>query len=151
MLTLIKRKYEKRGASKKRWYNLYQCSCGKTTIAKPWSVEKGIIKSCGCLNLKRNGMSSHPLYVKFEGILKRCYYPKNPSYRWYGAKGIGVCREWKGNPLLFLEWGLMNGWKHGLQIDRVDSTKDYSPDNCRFVTARENTLNMWEDRRARQK
>jgi hypothetical protein len=36
---------------------------------------------------------------------------------------------------------VFNGWHEGLQIDRIDNNKGYSPDNCRFVTPKENLRN----------
>ena len=56
----------------------------------------------------------------------------------YGGKGIRVCQEWLDNPELFEEWSLENGYEDNLTIDRIDSTKDYCPDNCRWVTLEDN-------------
>ena len=67
----------------------------------------------------------------------RCYRPKSSSYRWYGGKGVGVCGEWSDFGA-FEEGATSNGWQHGLDLDRVDPELDYSPENCRFVSKREN-------------
>lgn len=75
----------------------------------------------------------------FLGMKMRCYSPKNKSYRWYGGKGIKVCDEWMDNPKLFEIWSISNGYKKGLTIDRIDENKDYSPDNCRWITNEENS------------
>jgi hypothetical protein len=39
----------------------------------------------------------------------------------------------------FREWALRNGYKDGLSIDRIDSEKNYTPENCRWITVKENT------------
>ena len=78
------------------------------------------------------------LCVIFKGMLDRCYNPKERTYRWYGAKGIKVCDEWIQNPRSFEEWALDNGYQDGLTVDRIDESKDYSPDNCRWITLSDN-------------
>lgn len=74
----------------------------------------------------------------YQGILERCYNEKDKAYRWYGGKGVKVCKEWIDNPLLFEDWALSNGYKEKLTIDRKDESKGYSPDNCRWVTVSDN-------------
>lgn len=74
----------------------------------------------------------------FDNIVQRCYNPNNKSYRWYGAKGVGICEEWINNPKSFEEWALHNGYNDGLTIDRINENEDYSPNNCRWVSNVEN-------------
>src|SRR5262249_20306952 len=59
----------------------------------------------------------------------------------YGGRGIGVCQEWRRSFLLFATWAQSTGYRDDLQIDRVDNSQDYSPANCRWVTAQENQRN----------
>lgn len=75
----------------------------------------------------------------FNGMKNRCYNYNDKSYRWYGAKGIKICNEWLDNPLLFEKWSIANGYNNNLTIDRIDETKDYSADNCRWVTLNNNS------------
>lgn len=71
---------------------------------------------------------------------QRCYNPNNPRYYRYGGRGITICEEWK-NLNNFIEWALSNGWVEGLQIDRINNDGNYTPDNCRFVTNKQNSRN----------
>lgn len=74
----------------------------------------------------------------FRKIKQRCYSSNSKDYRWYGAKGIEICKEWLDYPPNFEIWALQNGYKQGLTIDRIDSTKNYSPSNCRWIELKEN-------------
>ncbi|MGN5457080.1 MAG: hypothetical protein ACI4XN_13890 [Candidatus Kurthia intestinigallinarum] len=75
----------------------------------------------------------------FAGMKRRCYNQNSKEYRWYGAKGIKICNEWIINPKLFEDWAINNGYSDSLTIDRKDETKDYSPDNCRWITGKNNS------------
>lgn len=77
------------------------------------------------------------LHKIYEHMMYRCYNPKSVNYKYYGARGIGVCEEWRNNPMLFKKWALSNGYNSTLTLDRIDSNKGYSPDNCRWVTMKE--------------
>lgn len=52
-------------------------------------------------------------------------------------KGIGYCSEWE-QFVPFQEWSIANGYADNLTIDRLDATKDYSPENCQWITCTEN-------------
>ena len=88
----------------------------------------------------------NPLYSVYQGMKKRCYTPSTAGYENYGGKGIKVCEEWKNSFFTFQKWAIDNGYyydtskKRGdkLSIDRIDSDKDYCPENCRFIPLSEN-------------
>lgn len=62
-------------------------------------------------------------------IMRRCYNENSIAYKDYGAKGIKVYEPWHDRET-FRKWMLENGYKKGLRINRKDSSKDYTPDNC---------------------
>jgi transposase-like protein len=80
------------------------------------------------------------LYNLWTTMMHRCYNVKRKKYGNYGGRGIRVCEEWH-EPNAFIEWAMMNGYRPGLQIDRIDNEKGYSPENCRWVTPKENSRN----------
>jgi len=129
------------------------CSCGNTTTASTRQLQIGGKKSCGCrkskATIKRNkdnathGLRTHALYRIRRGIINRCADKTN---KYYGAKGITVCDEWKHSVVAFFEWAILNGWKMGLSIHRKDPTGNYTPDNCVFMTKSAHTTlhNHWK-------
>ena len=85
--------------------------------------------------------TEHPkLYLVWETMKNRCENPNRAKYKDYGARGIEVCDEWH-NTENFCKWALENGYEEGLQIDRIDNNGNYEPNNCRWVTPKENSRN----------
>ena len=122
-----------------RW--LCKCDCGSLSTVRASELRSGGTKSCGCLAREvasarsyRHGLRDHPLYATWANAKRRCYSPKHKSYRWYGAKGITVCKEWREDFQAFYDWAIAHGYKQGLTIDRRRNSRGYSPSNCRFIT-----------------
>ena len=90
------------------------------------------------MNIK-HGFYGTKLYGLRKDILKRCYQKSAKNYKYYGGRGIKVCKEWFENPKSFFDWAIRNGYKDGLEIDRIDFDGNYEPSNCHFITHRENT------------
>ena len=129
--------------------------CGKEVVATTSDLHKGHTKSCGCLNRKRlsernsaqnttHGCSYEPWYPTYATMMGRCGHWEGATERDlhnYRDRGITVCEEWRESPQAFGDWLLAHGWRKGLEIDRIDNSKGYSPDNCHVVTHKENVNN----------
>lgn len=127
----VKRCHLKNGASR----GCRKCAASKSYETRPVTERKSYI----------DGRTKEPLYHIWWSIRGRCYNPKHVSYHSYGARGIKICDEWL-DYANFREWALSNGWNESLQIDRIDNDCDYCPENCRFVTPKQNCNNRRNNR-----
>lgn len=136
--------YGKIGNDRSVWV---RCDCGNEREMGQYKLTKAVkpARSCGCAVLENHpsthNLTTHPLYPIWRAMRSRCYNEKSKSYPLYGARGITIGEEWKGDPKSFIDWLETNGYKKGLQIDRKDNDGPYSPDNCRVVTRKVNCNN----------
>lgn len=85
------------------------------------------------------------LYNIWSCMKQRCNNPNHTAAPWYHDKGIRVCPEWNDNYKEFESWALSHGYNPTLTIDRIDSGRDYSPNNCQWITLKENQRRAKED------
>ena len=152
--------FEYAGTDKNRKaYWICRCDCGKDTVVEGSRLRNGTTNSCGCLqketasaiamrynssdsysapNRRIHGENKKPLHRVWCQIRSRC---RNKENRYYGGRGIKVCKEWDEDYIAFRAWALKNGYQDGLEIDRIDVNGDYCPDNCRWVTRKEQVRN----------
>ena len=142
MLTVVER-LENTSDGGSVW--LCRCECGTLTKVRGKNLKNGAVKSCGCLKNKpttqTHGMSKTSIYKIWAGMKSRCSYEKSCSFSRYGGRGIKVCDEWKNSFESFYTWSLDNGYKKGLSIERVNNNGDYCPENCKWVSQKEQCLN----------
>lgn len=132
------------------------CECGNETEVNGYSLIYGFTKSCGCLYMEMaselgknntiHGLSHDRLYSIWHGMVSRCTNKKDEGYQWYGAKGIEVCKDWYDNFMNFYTWAISNGYDTNLEIERKDLDGDYCPENCTWVTEKEQCYNRSSNR-----
>lgn len=130
---------------KKKW--LCQCGCGREIVVSASNLKSGHSQQCRTCQLKAvqtgnvtHNQSGTKLYRVWNGIKTRCENPNSKSYPEYGGRGITLCPEWH-DAATFLEWAWANGYHEGLEIDRIDNDRGYSPDNCHWIPRKNNANN----------
>jgi hypothetical protein len=71
-------------------------------------------------------------YTCWKNIKTRCNNPNNNRYPEYGGKGIKVCEEWNTFEQFYSDVGPAPTHNH--MLGRIDVTKDYNKDNCKWLT-----------------
>lgn len=146
-----------------RYYRC-QCDCGGSTEARGYSLVAGILRSCGCLQkesasltgkasagvAKKHGgcIGQHTkknvdkemsgTYTSWQAMKTRCLNVNDPGYFKYGGKGIEVCERWMDFSNFLSDMGER---PEGTTLDRIDGTKGYCPDNCRWADCVEQSNN----------
>jgi len=123
-----------------------QCDCGNTTYVRSGNLQSGAVKSCGrkCPLHKRfstHKMTHTRLYQEWTGIKSRCVYSGSNKYKYYGARGISMCKEWEESFSTFAKWAMENGYADNLTIERRDYEGDYCPENCTWIPKSEQSRN----------
>lgn len=120
------------------------CDCGKRKTILLKDILSGKTQSCTCLQ-RENKYTTHKMtgtteYRIYNNMISKCYRKNGKSYKYYGARGIRVCKRWLDKfENFYLDMGDRPSLKHSL--DRINNNGNYEPNNCRWATAIQQAAN----------
>lgn len=135
---------------------LCRCDCGTVKEVSGNYLRSNKSKSCGCYDaeLKRarsaRNREMNPNRLKLASVhhsmMQRCYDRNHKQFHDYGGRGITVCKEWHAVSI-FRNWANMNGYRPGLELNRINNSLGYFPENCNWVTKKQNANNKRNTRK----
>lgn len=119
------------------------CDCGNKKDILLGNIKMKRTVSCGC-RLKetwkeayKHGQNKSAAYTTWENMHNRC---NNKNKQCKGTyKNIEVCESWKDFKVFYQDMGER---PFGMSLDRIDNTKGYFKDNCRWATRKDQQSNM---------
>ena len=136
--------------TKAMWVCLCDCGKIKEKAVTSYDLKSGKIRSCGCLYLESNkgrnkthGLTNTRIHRVWSSMKARC---SSPAYKNYFGRGITVCNEWVTSFENFYVWATANGYSDELTIDRIDTNGNYCPENCRWVSMKQQQNNRRNNR-----
>lgn len=140
----------------RRYHWWCQCECGTEKSVMRQNLTRGKIRSCGCLRNEasartmranadkfigsrlRHGMTNSPTFASWNSMMQRCTNPRRDNYKFYGGRGIRVCKRWLTFENFLADMGVR---PVGTTLDRINNNGNYTPTNCRWSTPKAQSNN----------
>ncbi len=119
------------------------CDCKTEIKALGQNLRSGRTKSCGCLRLETNTKHDQHRTSEYKiwvAMRQRCINPNQAAYENYGGRGISVCERWHDFTNFYVDMGKRPSTKYS--VERIDNHKGYNPENCKWATRTEQSINQ---------
>lgn len=125
---------------------LCRCYCGNDHLSTWSTIKNSPYPNCGCKNseiisasLRTHGLSESPEYYRWADMRARCNTPSSTMYKFYGGRGIKVCKRWNDFTKFLADMGKLPTLKHTLE--RKNSNGNYTPKNCCWIIGKRQARN----------
>lgn len=119
-------------------HTLYDAQCSLCGFIYKKVKKSNLRPVSSCNHPIKRPMASKRLQHIYTSMISRCYKKTDKSFRFYGAKNITVCDDWKNNRNNFFYWAILSGYNEEMTIDRINEKLGYFPENCRWVSKEKN-------------
>lgn len=122
-----------------------RCDCGKERAVSSGYLKQAKIPSCGCSKKEaitkansKHGMTNTTTFRSWAQMRRRCYNKNDKKYKYYGGRGIEICKRWETFEGFYQDMGER---PEGLTLDRISVDGNYEPSNCRWASMTEQVRN----------
>ena len=126
---------------------IVKCEHGIKFIAR-YSSGGIRVGGCPCTRHQRmstnkvHGESPHAIrtreYNCWRTMRQRCNWKNNKAYKYYGGRGIKVCKRWNEYKNFLQDMGRC---PKGFSIERIDVDGNYEPKNCKWIPLKDQPKN----------
>lgn len=120
-----------------------KCDCGNESDIILSNLKKA--RSCGCATAeivgnraRTHGHYGSATYHSWQSMKRRCDAPNSMDYKYWGGRGIGYDPRWASFENFLADMGVR---ADGTSLDRIDNDKNYSRENCKWSTPKEQANN----------
>lgn len=119
---------------------LCECICGLKRYVNISDIKYHKSTNCGCMRKppKTHGMSNTPTHRSWASMIQRCRNKKSRIYKYYGGRGIIVCKRWNKFENFYKDMGLR---PNNTSLDRINNNGNYNAKNCRWASREEQRNN----------
>ena len=117
-----------------------KCACGNVLNVRGSNLTTGNTTQCKQCASKTHGMSNTRIYNIWRSMKTRCSNDKQPNYKRYGDRGIKFDKNWNKFENFYND--MKDGYSDNLTLERIDNSKGYSKNNCKWVTPAQQNRNM---------
>jgi hypothetical protein len=137
----------RRARKRDKWHHSFwrvRCDCGNKFI-----IQKDRLTYCGRECCPTCSRPQHGLTVKYkpeyqcwQSMKSRCLNPDLKGYKYWGGRGIEICPQWQGDGGFIQFITDMGRRPEGRSLDRINVEGNYTPENCRWGTSRQQAKNQ---------